>query len=252
MAKRPPHILVTTPESLYLLLTSESGRACSGRAHGDRRRDPRRRRGQARLAPGALAGAAGGARRDAASRASVCRRRRSRSKRSRGSSSAPSGARRTACTIVDTGHAAQTRPGDRDTAVAARGGDVERGVGARSTTGSPNSSTEHRTHARLRQHAPPRRARCAAPLASGSARSTSPRITAACRASSGSRRAAAEERRAARRWSPPRRSSSASTSATWTWCARSARRARSRRFLQRVGRSGHALGGMPEGRGCSR
>ena len=27
MAKRPPHILVTTPESLYLLLTSQSGRA---------------------------------------------------------------------------------------------------------------------------------------------------------------------------------------------------------------------------------
>src|SRR6266545_6432648 len=26
MAKRPPHILVTTPESLYLLLTSDSGR----------------------------------------------------------------------------------------------------------------------------------------------------------------------------------------------------------------------------------
>src|SRR5688572_12847656 len=26
MARRPPHILVTTPESLYLLLTSESGR----------------------------------------------------------------------------------------------------------------------------------------------------------------------------------------------------------------------------------
>src|SRR6185503_19302202 len=26
MAKRPPHILVTTPESLYILLTSESGR----------------------------------------------------------------------------------------------------------------------------------------------------------------------------------------------------------------------------------
>src|SRR5262249_62031747 len=26
MAKRPPHILVTTPESLYLLLTSEGGR----------------------------------------------------------------------------------------------------------------------------------------------------------------------------------------------------------------------------------
>src|SRR5207237_251160 len=27
MKKQPPHILVTTPESLYLLLTSESGRA---------------------------------------------------------------------------------------------------------------------------------------------------------------------------------------------------------------------------------
>src|SRR5204862_8351273 len=26
MAKRPPHIVVTTPESLYILLTSESGR----------------------------------------------------------------------------------------------------------------------------------------------------------------------------------------------------------------------------------
>ena len=26
MTKRPPHILVTTPESLYILLTSESGR----------------------------------------------------------------------------------------------------------------------------------------------------------------------------------------------------------------------------------
>ena len=27
MRKRPPHILVTTPESLYILLTSDSGRA---------------------------------------------------------------------------------------------------------------------------------------------------------------------------------------------------------------------------------
>ncbi|HSU56265.1 MAG TPA: DEAD/DEAH box helicase, partial [Candidatus Dormibacteraeota bacterium] len=30
IAKRPPHILVTTPESLYLLLTSESGRRVLG------------------------------------------------------------------------------------------------------------------------------------------------------------------------------------------------------------------------------
>jgi ATP-dependent helicase Lhr and Lhr-like helicase len=33
LIKRPPHILVTTPESLYLLLTSESGRRMLGTAH---------------------------------------------------------------------------------------------------------------------------------------------------------------------------------------------------------------------------
>ncbi len=32
LIKRPPHILVTTPESLYLLLTSESGRRMLGTA----------------------------------------------------------------------------------------------------------------------------------------------------------------------------------------------------------------------------
>ncbi|MFB6260457.1 MAG: DEAD/DEAH box helicase, partial [Thiohalorhabdaceae bacterium] len=32
MRKRPPHVLVTTPESLYILLTSESGRAMLGSA----------------------------------------------------------------------------------------------------------------------------------------------------------------------------------------------------------------------------
>jgi ATP-dependent Lhr-like helicase len=31
MAKKPPHILVTTPESFYLLLTSASGRAMLSR-----------------------------------------------------------------------------------------------------------------------------------------------------------------------------------------------------------------------------
>jgi ATP-dependent Lhr-like helicase len=47
MRKRPPHIPVTTPESLYLLLTSDSGRAMSPPSHRivD---DPRRRRIQAR------------------------------------------------------------------------------------------------------------------------------------------------------------------------------------------------------------
>jgi ATP-dependent helicase Lhr and Lhr-like helicase len=59
MRRTPPHIVVTTPESLFILLTSESGRADAGdRAHRDRRRDPRRGRQQARRAPGAVAGAA--------------------------------------------------------------------------------------------------------------------------------------------------------------------------------------------------
>ena len=45
MRRQPPHILVTTPESLYILLTSESGRdMLSRRSHGHRRRDSRARR----------------------------------------------------------------------------------------------------------------------------------------------------------------------------------------------------------------
>ena len=62
MSRRPPHIVVTTPESLYVLLGSDSGRAMlEDDAHGDRRRDPRARSQQARLASEPLARAAGGA-----------------------------------------------------------------------------------------------------------------------------------------------------------------------------------------------
>ena len=42
--RKPPHILVTTPESLYILLTARARpRDAETRAHGDRRRDPRGR-----------------------------------------------------------------------------------------------------------------------------------------------------------------------------------------------------------------
>ena len=42
MRRLPPHILVTTPESLYLLLTSESGRRMLATTRiGHRRRNPR-------------------------------------------------------------------------------------------------------------------------------------------------------------------------------------------------------------------
>ena len=50
-----------------------------------------------------------------------------------------------------------------------------------------------------------------------------------------------------RSWPRPR-SRWASTSATSTWSARSVRHAPSPRFLQRVGRAGHSLGKVPKGR----
>ena len=60
MLKRPPHILVTTPESLYILLTADKSRAILRDVETrDRGRNPRRRRRQARRPPGAIAGAAG-------------------------------------------------------------------------------------------------------------------------------------------------------------------------------------------------
>ena len=53
-----PDILITTPESLYLLLTSNARESAARRRHGDHRRDPRARADQARRAPRALARAA--------------------------------------------------------------------------------------------------------------------------------------------------------------------------------------------------
>ena len=66
MLVTPPHILVTTPESLYILLTAAKSREIlKTRAHRDRGRNSRRRGRQARRAPGAFAGAAGAPRRSA-------------------------------------------------------------------------------------------------------------------------------------------------------------------------------------------
>ena len=58
IVKRPPHILITTPESLYLMLTAERSRETLRTVQdGDRGRNPRDGAGQARQPPGALAGA---------------------------------------------------------------------------------------------------------------------------------------------------------------------------------------------------
>ncbi len=59
IGRRPPHVMVTTPESLFILLTAESSRRwLARRAHRDRGRDPRGGRRQARRAPGPVARAA--------------------------------------------------------------------------------------------------------------------------------------------------------------------------------------------------
>ncbi len=83
--RKAPHILVTTPESLYILLTAQSGRdmlsTCRtvivDEIHADCRQ-------QARGSSGALARAPAGARRAARWCASDCRQRKSRSRKWRG------------------------------------------------------------------------------------------------------------------------------------------------------------------------
>ena len=75
MLRTPPHILVTTPESLYLLLTADRSRAdAAHRAHGDRRRDSRRDRHAPRRAPRADARTAAAGGRGRRCSASGCRR----------------------------------------------------------------------------------------------------------------------------------------------------------------------------------
>ena len=181
MRRRPPHILVTTPESLYVLLGSESGRKMlAHRAHGDRRRNPRARRrtSAAAISPcrwNVLA-------RSAATQslriglsatqnpvesgcAFPCRRRAGRSAGRRG------GGHRY-------GASAPARPRPRVARFAAGGGDVGRSLapGLRSP-GSADRGASH--HAGVRQHAAHGGARRRARCRSGSARTRSPRITAA-------------------------------------------------------------------------
>ena len=85
LIKKPPHILVTTPESLYLLLTSESGRRhVAHGAHAHRGRDPRGRGRPARRAPRLEHRAVGGAdeiRVGERFNESVCPRRKNQSKK---------------------------------------------------------------------------------------------------------------------------------------------------------------------------
>ena len=66
LIRRPPDLLITTPESLYLMLTSSARETLQRRRDRDRRRDPRHGHHQARRPSGAHARAARGGHRPAA------------------------------------------------------------------------------------------------------------------------------------------------------------------------------------------
>ena len=58
LSSKPPDILITTPESLFLMLTSQAREGLRGVRDRHRRRGPRAGGRQARRAPGAVARAA--------------------------------------------------------------------------------------------------------------------------------------------------------------------------------------------------
>ena len=93
--REPADILITTPESLYLLLTSNAREALRVDRHGHHRRDPRAGADQARRASRAVARAARGARASGRRSASGCPRRSGRSTKSRGFSAASDAVRST-------------------------------------------------------------------------------------------------------------------------------------------------------------
>ncbi len=244
MAARPPHVLVTTPESAFILLTSASGRrALSGvrtvildEVHaiaGDKR--------GAHLALSLerledLVVGQGGA----------CPQRVGLSATVRPIEIAArlvAGARELPRRSSTSGSG-----GDLDLAIEVPRDELgavvhERAVGARSTTASPHSASGARStlvFVNTRRLVERRRAPRSA---SGSARTC---VAAHHGSLSRARRlvggAAAQGRGSSASSSRPRRSSSASTSARSTSPASSARRGRSTSRLQRIGRSGHALG----------
>ncbi len=248
--RRPPHILITTPESLYILLTAEKSRAGARRRRDrDRRRDPRRRRRQARRAPRALAraprrpGAAaaaahrplGDAEADRGGRAPARRRRAAATATARRvvRSSTPATGATSICRIETT---------DLELGPIAshelRAAIYERIV---ELVGAPPH--DHR----VRQHPPPGRARRPRSSASGSAKARSPRTTAACRA-----RLASRPRRASRSARSPVVVATASLELgidvghVDLVCHLGAPRSIAT-LLQRVGRSGHLLGAVPKG-----
>ena len=158
MRKRPPHVVVTTPESLYILLTSKSGRdmlrttrtVIVDEIHA---LAPNKRGAHLALSLERLEALTG-----AAARA---RRALGHAEADRGDRALPDRRR----TLHDRRHRSRqaSRPRARAAAGAARGGDVGRRLAA--GLRPPRGARERAPHdARLRQHAAARRARGAASL----------------------------------------------------------------------------------------
>ena len=254
MLRRPPHILVTTPESLYLLLTSEKSRELlRGVRDGDRRRNPRPGARQARLAPGAVAGTTGSACARSRRCGSACRPRSGRSTRLRGFWSARErvdAAGKPDCAIIDGGHVRELDlgievPPSELSAVCSHEQWAE--IYARLTELiAAHRSTlifvnTRRLAERVAHHLSELLGEDAVASHHGSL-SREIRQSAEQRLKSG---------RAARRSSPRPRSKWASTSATSTWSARSARRGRSPRSCSASAAPGTRWARFPRG-GCFR
>ena len=243
MGRQPPHIVVTTPESLYILLGSESGRkmlATTRTVIVDEIHAlaPNKRGSHLALSLERLAALCG----DRLLRIGLSATQKPIEEVARFLQPAALD-----CAIVDTGHRR-----DRDLALevpefAARSGDVGGGLGA--GLSPPRGADRRAPHdADLRQHAPHGRAGDPPACPSGSARRTSPRITAASPRSSGSMPS-----------SGSRRGKLKALVATASLelgidigdvdlvCQLGSPRSIAS-FLQRVGRSGHAVDGTPKGR----
>ena len=249
MLRRPPHLLITTPESLYLLVTAERSREILRGVHTViAGRDPRRRAGQARLAPGAHLERLAMRSDRARPRGSACRPPRSPSRRWLRCWSAHAGrCPQRPCTIVDSATAAtldlalEVPPSELDAVASGRAvrrdARPHRGAGRR----APH-------HPGVREHAPPRRARRPRCWPSGWARTPWPPTT------------AASPRSAAIGWrSRLRAGDLRALVATASLelgidigpvdlvCQIGSPRSLAT-FLQRVGRSGHARAATPKGR----
>ena len=254
MLRHPPHILVTTPESLYLLLTRERGRqSARARRDGDRRRDSRPGPRQARLALALVARtarspvrAAAGAHRSVGHAAADRRDRALPGRRRRASMTAG----RPDCTIVDVGHVRELDLAHRSAAQRAVGGLFERAMG-RDLPAAGRADSVASQHAGVRQHAPAGRARGPSSDANCWATRRSPAITAACRGRFASRPNSGSRPASSKRSSRPRRSRWASTSATSTWSARSARPGRSPRSCSASAARGTRWARFPRA-GCFR